>query len=107
MSATDYDARCAQAVEDQGLGPALAALHAVGIPATVDQTGGFVMCVRVERSRAEYLYVTTTELGPDGTWMVYRYDDRDDVLAEGLLVGDGLDDAALVFACRRYLAGAQ
>lgn len=103
MNAADYDAQCAAAVERQGLTPALDALRAAGVTASADQTGGFTMCVRVERSAADYLYVTATEVGPDGTWMVYRYNDNDDLFAEGLLVGDGLTDEEMVEKCRYFV----
>ena len=57
---TTYAEACETYATDQGLDPITRALAAQGIPATVDQTGGFCMCVRVDlvEGGAHWLWLT-------------------------------------------------
>ena len=78
-----YAARCAHATTSQGLDPIIDVLRAAGIPYTVDQTGGFCMCVRVPliEGDSQYLYLTLAEgvytnAGP-GSVAIVRYWDHD------------------------------
>jgi len=59
----DYQAACEYATEEQGLNPALEALEAAGVPVSVDQTGGFCMCVRVQGEDPKiYVWVTASDI---------------------------------------------
>lgn len=54
-----YVRACNRATTDQGLDGVVACLRMAGLPVDVDQTGGFTMCVRVQRpNQAGYIYVT-------------------------------------------------
>lgn len=71
-----YQRACKESTESQGLADVVTALAVAMVPVTVDQTGGFCMCVRVAHSAERYVYVTRSEIG-DG-YYVCEYDDRDD-----------------------------
>ena len=55
-----YADACDAAATQQGLDPITDVLRGAGIPHTVDQTGGFCMCVNVPlvEGGSEYLYLT-------------------------------------------------
>jgi hypothetical protein len=61
--AFNYGLMCEQSATDQGLDPITERLRAAGIPHTVDQTGGFTMCVNVPlvEGGSEYLYITDAD----------------------------------------------
>ena len=69
-----YAARVEYATENQGLLPITDALARAGVPYTVDQTGGFCMCVNVPLAEGgtPYLYVTASDYD-DGTAVVGMY----------------------------------
>ncbi|MBM3661165.1 MAG: hypothetical protein FJW95_16905 [Actinobacteria bacterium] len=70
-----YEEACAFATTRQGLDPIVAAIAAAGIPVTVNQTGGFCMCVRVEHpTAAASVWVTVDQ----GDYNDARYGDDDD-----------------------------
>lgn len=56
-----YTEACAASATDQGLDPIAAALAKQGVPFSVDQTGGFCMCINVPLSEggAHWLYMTS------------------------------------------------
>jgi hypothetical protein len=81
-----YLAACRRATTAQGLDPVVAAIAAAGIRVSVDQTGGFTMCVRVNLTHDQWLYITKD----DGGYLVCRYVSEDEDNADGELVGEEL-----------------
>lgn len=79
----DYAEVCEWHTTEQGLDPIVEALRAAGVPHTVDQTGGFVMCVRVPlcESDSPFLYVIASD--EPGTCFVSMYWDCPDYHSEG------------------------
>ena len=56
---TAYIDRCDQAAQDQGVAQISQALSELGIKNTIEQTGGFIMCVFVwDKNEDSYLCVT-------------------------------------------------
>ena len=51
-----YTCQCSNASESQGTSQIAEALVAIGIPAGVDQTGGFTMCVYIKTGDKSYIY---------------------------------------------------
>ena len=51
-----YTCQTSQASEEQGTSAIAEALIALGIPADVDQTGGFTMCVFIKTGDESYIY---------------------------------------------------
>jgi hypothetical protein len=51
-----YTCQCSSASESQGTSQIAEALNAIGIPADVDQTGGFTMCVYIKTGDESYIY---------------------------------------------------
>ena len=51
-----YTCQCSIASETQGTSAIAEALIALGIPADVDQTGGFTMCVFIKTGDESYIY---------------------------------------------------
>lgn len=51
-----YTCQCSSASESQGTSQIAEALVAIGIPADVDQTGGFTMCVYIKTGDESYIY---------------------------------------------------
>ena len=54
-----YTCQCSSASESQGTSQIAEALNAIGIPADVDQTGGFTMCVYIKTGDESYIYANT------------------------------------------------
>lgn len=113
MNEQGYAAACKRATTDQGLDPIVERLTAEGFGPDVDQTGGFTMCVRVDRpDDGWYAYVTSGEYtyGEDaGSWAIFAYADDYDHAAgsEGVELtpngaADPDDGVAIV---RRFVAG--
>jgi hypothetical protein len=102
-----YDERCRWAATNQGLDPITARLTAEGIAHDVDQTGGFTMCVRVDRPDGWYVYVTDGEYG-NGNWILGAYAEDYDTPAGSTgvcLSGEGSATADEgVALLRRFLA---
>lgn len=110
-----YAEACERATTDQGLDPIVAALTAAGVPAGVDQTGGFCMCASVYAAddRNEYLYITSGEQwnGGDG-WLVCHYlgwndEDEDDPRNndEGVMVGENMTTTQVVAFATLFMVG--
>jgi hypothetical protein len=79
-----YDEACWVHADNQGLTPIQAILTEARIPYTLEQTGGFTMCIQIPIcDDVFYLYVTASETGA----LIGMYDASD-----GELVGD--DDEA-------------
>lgn len=76
-----YDEACERAATDQGLDPICDVLRGAGIPHTVDQTGGFTMCVNVPlvEGGTQYLYLTSE----DDLVLIGRYWDCLPVYCDG------------------------
>jgi len=53
-----YTCQCSSASESQGTSQIAEALNAIGIPADVDQTGGFTMCVYIKTGDESYIYAS-------------------------------------------------
>ena len=51
-----YTCQCSSASEFQGTSQIAEALNAIGIPADVDQTGGFTMCTYIKTGDKSYIY---------------------------------------------------
>ena len=51
-----YTCQCSSASESQGTSQIAEALIAIGIPADVDQTGGFTMCVYIKTGEESFIY---------------------------------------------------
>jgi hypothetical protein len=74
-----YEDACACAATAQGLDPIADVLRAAGIPFTIDQTGGFTMCIRVPMTEdgRQFVYVTAGDVlddySLDGPISVGRY----------------------------------
>jgi hypothetical protein len=60
---TTYDDACTWHATQQGLDPIADVLRAAGLPHTIVQTGGFIMCVHVPlvEGGSQWLYLTAGE----------------------------------------------
>lgn len=58
-----YEQRCRDATTAQGLDPIVEVIRDAGIPVSVDQTGGFCMCVRVDlvEGNSQFLWLTVND----------------------------------------------
>lgn len=86
----DYEERCYRAAEGQGLSTPLTRLAGAGYSVTVDQTGGFCMCLRVNATQVpaenrrgipDTAYVWVTNESPthaDDEYLVCLYDSADE-----------------------------
>lgn len=54
--ATYYQARCEEASKAQGIDGLVADLEALGVSASIEQTGGFTMSAYIELSENRYIY---------------------------------------------------
>lgn len=84
-----YEEMCRQAATAQGLDPITERLSAEGIPHTIEQTGGFVMVVRIPLAEPAWIGVTAHD-DQRGGWYIARY--RDDADEGTPLVGGGSYD---------------
>lgn len=76
----------ADAARNQGLGPIMDALTAAGIKWEIEQTGGWIMMLRVNLSGESFLGITE-----DDGLMICRYANAEEVYdGEPVLVGEGL-----------------
>jgi hypothetical protein len=58
-----YRCQCADASERQGINSLVLAFGEVGIPASVEQTGGFTMCAYVDLGDGFYIYANPLGAG--------------------------------------------
>lgn len=83
----DYEQACKQAATDQGLDPITDELARAGIPHTVDQTGGFVMCINVPlvEGGRQWLYLTSPDDDGNGQPLILigRYWDCEGTWCDG------------------------
>lgn len=87
-----YEQACARCATEQGLDEITAVLELAAIPYEVDQTGGFTMCVRVQRADGWYVYVTDGDVtyGEPGWHLgAYAADYETAAGCEGVALSDG------------------
>lgn len=105
MSGLSYDEACAAAATDQGLDPICEALRDAQVPHEVDQTGGFIMCIRiVGASAVRYCYLTRSEIG-SGV-MICEYDDdadAPDAFHDGIILADDAEIGEAVLLAQHWL----
>ncbi|MGH2684792.1 MAG: hypothetical protein ACRDJP_04920 [Actinomycetota bacterium] len=70
-----YEDACRDAATAQGLDPIAERLATEGIPYTVEQTGGFVMLIRIPLAEPTWLAVTASDDHPDDSRYLVRYHD--------------------------------
>lgn len=74
-----YTCRCASASDDQGTSELARALQDLGINCTVEQTGGFTMCVFISLELDHYIYANpygASIYGADGYEKdIFTFDD--------------------------------
>lgn len=78
-----YEEVCREAATSQGLDPIKERLAGEGIPYRVEQTGGFVMLIRIPLAGPAWIGVTASDEHPDGAWSIALYHDDAD---EGTLL---------------------
>lgn len=90
MDYDKYRQNCKRAATDQGLDPISARLRVEGIDHTVDQTGGYVMLIRVPLREPAWIGVNAGETRSGHWFVVFYADDEGD---EGQIITDrGLVD---------------
>src|SRR5262245_20491831 len=98
-----YEEACESATYAQNLHRIVVALAAAMVPVTVDQTGGFTMCVRVAPAGldngATWLWITRTDIGDEG-YCVCRYDDGDQ--QEGTMLAESADVGEVIAIARQF-----